>query len=49
MKKQTAEEVIRQWPGQDNPIEKRQADLNPKAHGFNKASRKQDPRTWGGK
>lgn len=43
------DEAIKNWPGQDNPIEKRQEVINPTPHGFNKASRKSDERTWGGK
>lgn len=45
----SSEEAIKNWPGQNNPIEKRKEMLNPAAHGFNKASRKSDERTWGGK
>ena len=47
--KQIIDEVISNWPGQDNPKEKLKAGINPKAHGFNKASRKKDPITWVGK
>lgn len=43
------ESAIASWTGQDNPISKRQGDINPAPHGFNKASKAVDPQTWGGK